>query len=116
MRLPTSVTNAGSARQKGRCAICKARERIGRATSSPISRASMSPSRARAPNMTAARKFARSNRSEEHTSELQSLMRHSNAVFCLKKKNKKRKDEKTYDIKKKNSKHSHNKRIHTNTK
>src|SRR3546814_1592126 len=28
-----------------------------------------------------------SNRSEEHTSELQSLMRHSYAVFCLKKKN-----------------------------
>src|SRR3546814_5919746 len=28
-----------------------------------------------------------SNRSEEHTSELQSLMRISNAVFCLKKKN-----------------------------
>src|SRR3546814_7504559 len=55
-------------------------------------------------------------RSEEHTSELQSLMRISDAVFCLKKKNKKRKDEKTYDIKKKNSKHSHNKRIHTNTK
>src|SRR3546814_8841342 len=27
-------------------------------------------------------------RSEEHTSELQSLMRTSNAVFCLKKKNK----------------------------
>src|SRR3546814_7181988 len=27
-------------------------------------------------------------RSEEHTSELQSLMRISNAVFCLKKKNK----------------------------
>src|SRR3546814_9289165 len=26
------------------------------------------------------------NRSEEHTSELQSLMRHSYAVFCLKKK------------------------------
>src|SRR3546814_7698952 len=26
-------------------------------------------------------------RSEEHTSELQSLMRHSSAVFCLKKKN-----------------------------
>src|SRR3546814_2296355 len=31
--------------------------------------------------------FAR-NRSEEHTSELQSLMRTSYAVFCLKKKNK----------------------------
>src|SRR3546814_4016582 len=30
---------------------------------------------------------ARSRRSEEHTSELQSLMRKSYAVFCLKKKN-----------------------------
>src|SRR3546814_4807223 len=29
-------------------------------------------------------------RSEEHTSELQSLMRNSYAVFCLKKKNKKK--------------------------
>src|SRR3546814_2336758 len=29
---------------------------------------------------------ARQDRSEEHTSELQSLMRHSYAVFCLKKK------------------------------
>src|SRR3546814_2341724 len=35
-------------------------------------------------------KPTRSNgRSEEHTSELQSLMRNSYAVFCLKKKNKK---------------------------
>src|SRR3546814_4094346 len=33
-------------------------------------------------------------RSEEHTSELQSLMRISYAVFCLKKKNKKRITEK----------------------
>src|SRR3546814_7137264 len=31
--------------------------------------------------------FARHDRSEEHTSELQSLMRISYAVFCLKKKN-----------------------------
>src|SRR3546814_6760386 len=31
----------------------------------------------------------KANRSEEHTSELQSLMRISYAVFCLKKKNKK---------------------------
>src|SRR3546814_1627522 len=31
--------------------------------------------------------FRSSNRSEEHTSELQSLMRISYAVFCLKKKN-----------------------------
>src|SRR3546814_2672515 len=30
---------------------------------------------------------ASSSRSEEHTSELQSLMRHSYAVFCLQKKN-----------------------------
>src|SRR3546814_6927230 len=30
--------------------------------------------------------WASSKRSEEHTSELQSLMRHSYAVFCLKKK------------------------------
>src|SRR3546814_2903610 len=33
-------------------------------------------------------------RSEEHTSELQSLMRISYAVFCLKKKKKNRKDKK----------------------
>src|SRR3546814_3910449 len=32
-------------------------------------------------------RFARAERSEEHTSELQSLMRISYAVFCLKKKN-----------------------------
>src|SRR3546814_7605093 len=32
--------------------------------------------------------FSRALRSEEHTSELQSLMRISYAVFCLKKKNK----------------------------
>src|SRR3546814_8878581 len=35
-------------------------------------------------------------RSEEHTSELQSLMRISYAVFCLKKKNKKQKTKTTY--------------------
>src|SRR3546814_5775010 len=34
-------------------------------------------------------------RSEEHTSELQSLMRISYAVFCLKKKNKKRSTQKS---------------------
>src|SRR3546814_7288191 len=37
-------------------------------------------------------------RSEEHTSELQSLMRISYAVFCLKKKNN-QKSEKTYTLK-----------------
>src|SRR3546814_8124847 len=35
-------------------------------------------------------------RSEEHTSELQSLMRISYAVFCLKKKNNKRKSHENY--------------------
>src|SRR3546814_6577717 len=37
-------------------------------------------------------------RSEEHTSELQSLMRISYAVFCLKKKNNKHKKQYTIDI------------------
>src|SRR3546814_7129263 len=37
-------------------------------------------------------------RSEEHTSELQSLMRISYAVFCLKKKNKQTKDSKNVRI------------------
>src|SRR3546814_2118918 len=35
-------------------------------------------------------KFYQSQRSEEHTSELQSLMRISYAVFCLKKKNRRK--------------------------
>src|SRR3546814_5523087 len=39
-------------------------------------------------------------RSEEHTSELQSLMRISYAVFCLKKKKKKKKYKKDYKHKK----------------
>src|SRR3546814_3656299 len=37
-------------------------------------------------------------RSEEHTSELQSLMRISYAVFCLKKKKKTSKQQKTHNI------------------
>src|SRR3546814_8787489 len=39
--------------------------------------------------------FLGGQRSEEHTSELQSLMRHSYAVFCLKKKKKKNTHSKT---------------------
>src|SRR3546814_6369909 len=42
-------------------------------------------------------------RSEEHTSELQSLMRISYAVFCLKKKT---------QIKKKTTRHTYNKRTY----
>src|SRR3546814_5077347 len=41
-----------------------------------------------APRDTSGRSLPRYNRSEEHTSELQSLMRISYAVFCLKKKKK----------------------------
>src|SRR3546814_5687970 len=55
--------------------------------------ASSSPSRgcpARRPLPTSARPCCRWGRSEEHTSEHQSLMRISYAVFCLKKKNKER--------------------------
>src|SRR3546814_5497658 len=42
-----------------------------------------------------ARGHAAEQRSEEHTSELQSLMRISYAVFCLKKKNEQQKQRKT---------------------
>src|SRR3546814_3108938 len=45
-------------------------------------------------------------RSEEHTSELQSLMRNSYAVFCSKKKNKKTIRSMTY------TSNTHNKQIH----
>src|SRR3546814_9119668 len=38
-------------------------------------------------------------RSEEHTSELQSLMRISYAVFCLKKKNKKASETTSHEVK-----------------
>src|SRR3546814_2608669 len=38
------------------------------------------------PYVKRSRRWSRNNRSEEHTSELQSLMRSSYAVFCLKKK------------------------------
>src|SRR3546814_3599056 len=44
--------------------------------------------RARARGVTAMLNIATRERSEEHTSELQSLMRNSYAVFCLKKKKK----------------------------
>src|SRR3546814_1913965 len=40
------------------------------------------------PSLGSERKFSYKTRSEEHTSELQSLMRISYAVFCLKKTNK----------------------------
>src|SRR3546814_10367435 len=45
------------------------------------------PSQKSAAKKSAAKKAPSAKRSEEHTSELQSLMRSSYAVFCLKKKN-----------------------------
>src|SRR3546814_4793494 len=48
-------------------------------------------------------------RSEEHTSELQSLMRISYAVFCLKKKKKKKNTPYTLNIKIRIDKHNHTK-------
>src|SRR3546814_8356285 len=47
------------------------------------------PLKARSPRLGSDSTSLTSERSEEHTSELQSLMRISYAVFCLKKKNKK---------------------------
>src|SRR3546814_9864415 len=46
----------------------------------------------------AAHRAGESNRSEEHTSELQSLMRISYAVFCLKKKKKQKRNKKQYEL------------------
>src|SRR3546814_5931343 len=56
--------------------------------------------------LTLSRMTAPPRRSEEHTSELQSLMRISYAVFCLKKKNKKQ--TKSHDENKSNSAHVKN--------
>src|SRR3546814_1727701 len=51
-------------------------------------------------------------RSEEHTSELQSLMRTSYAVFCLKKKKKTRNHHQSHDMTKEKKKSKHiNERI-----
>src|SRR3546814_7641673 len=61
------------------------------------------------------RAVAMTSRSEEHTSELQSLMRISYAVFCLKKKKKNKKYTNTnntennkYKHYRRNNKHTHN--------
>src|SRR3546814_7035204 len=77
-RFPTSFSSHGSRKRSSSCA-----------TRSPGARISCFPTR-----------------SEEHTSELQSLMRISYAVFCLKKK-------KTYDYHKKQP-HSNNKQEQQN--
>src|SRR3546814_4826515 len=52
----------------------------------PTTRRASSPSSMPATAISRGKNIAASTRSEEHTSELQSLMRISYAVFCLKKK------------------------------
>src|SRR3546814_3878916 len=54
----------------------------------PVASTVCRPRRVQKPSHSDARARNTSARSEEHTSELQSLMRISYAVFCLKKKNK----------------------------
>src|SRR3546814_9005505 len=65
--------------------LCVPMDSIRLCRSSSPSRVS-APKRALSPISTGKRLAISSNRSEEHTSELQSLMRISYAVFCLKKK------------------------------
>src|SRR3546814_5117930 len=64
--------------------------RAARRSDMPIRNAAMRSSALKSPASSAARPMlrlsSRNRRSEEHTSELQSLMRISYAVFCLKKK------------------------------
>src|SRR3546814_3058219 len=71
---------------------CRPRRSAGRARSAPT--ISWQGGRSSAPISGTARR-CRAFRSEEHTSELQSLMRISYAVFCLKKKKKKTTEHKT---------------------
>src|SRR3546814_1350723 len=67
----------------------KGREGEGRAGAAPPGGPSCRPMTADLAPTTPEARVAPSSRSEEHTSELQSLMRISYAVFCLKKKRQK---------------------------
>src|SRR3546814_5326028 len=76
---------------------------------------SMSAMKKLQPEMTKLRERYADNRSEEHTSELQSLMRISYAVFCLKKKKDKYKSSTTNDNDNKQSvNHISNRQIRNN--
>src|SRR3546814_1379251 len=79
--LPQQAWPALRKSREGSAAGCERRAR-GRDRSAAARRARRRRRRGCAPAA------ARHSRSEEHTSELQSLMRISYAVFCLKKKNK----------------------------
>src|SRR3546814_4824707 len=84
--VPPAKLSASSSRSRSTCSADSGMPLSpGSWTSAPDGRAALSSSAAFhfAESVTSGRK-----RSEEHTSELQSLMRISYAVFCLKKKNK----------------------------
>src|SRR3546814_8112230 len=67
-----------------------------RSTANGCAASCRTPAETRASNAVRRRRLIFINRSEEHTSELQSLMRISYAVFCLKKKKKQTKKNNTY--------------------
>src|SRR3546814_5725296 len=80
------ASGAGSA-----TSCCGGRRRLPAARSSGTERSSaitIGPKRRRTPQAPGKKETDRGERSEEHTSELQSLMRISYAVFCLKTKKK----------------------------
>src|SRR3546814_6633412 len=79
-----------------------------------VSRSIAKPSRVASPRRrpTISTSSLVSVRSEEHTSELQSLMRISYAVFCLKKKTTTTQQENKYTQKKSNTKNEADKREH----
>src|SRR3546814_6335755 len=93
IRLPrpepgTLATSAAAAISQGNVTLQHRRENAASITRrSPTYSSSSSKSASRSALMSSSAKRAPS-RSEEHTSELQSLMRISYAVFCLTKKNK----------------------------
>src|SRR3546814_8046621 len=74
----------------GRAGMCAARAMLPHDPERNAIRTQRPPAYAgrRLANASGRRMFRNRQRSEEHTSELQSLMRNSYAVFCLKKKNK----------------------------
>src|SRR3546814_1190080 len=93
-------------RQPGHLSATQRAPNAGSTQSSPLSSLTLKPG--------ALRRFrSRSMRSEEHTSELQSLMRISYAVFCLKKKTKKKNSKITNNTNQIRKDHPHN---NTNTK
>src|SRR3546814_10267480 len=83
MRADDDGESDGLVGQRAQPSACSAA-----ASSAGAAASSAAGSSAGAAAASAAAALAASARSEEHTSELQSLMRNSYAVFCLKKNNK----------------------------